>query len=303
MSDKGQKGTVLITGASSGFGKLTAETLLDEGYTVFATMREPRDRNAEVAKGLQEHAGGAEGTVHVLELDVTDEHSVVSAVREALDRAGGRLDVAINNAGIGTGGFCEAFTTDQWAKLFDINVLGVHRVTRAVLPAMREAGGGLVVNVSSVMGRVVIPFAAPYTASKFALEGMTESLRYELAPTGVDVVIVEPGGFGTGFGERMMTADDEERIAAYGELAKMPEQLWGGMMERLESEEAPDPQEVADAIVRLIETPAGERPLRTVVDPMTGGDAPRTINQTTDKIQRRFIGAFGMEELLTVRAA
>ena len=303
MSDRGEKGTVLITGTSSGFGRLTAETLLDEGYAVFATMRDPHGRNAEAARALQDHAGGTEGTVHVLELDVTDDESVQTAVGAVLDRTGGHLDVAVNNAGIGAAGLSEAFTLDQWAEIYDINVLGAQRVSRAVLPSMRAAGRGLLVNVSSIMGRVVIPFAAPYTASKFALEGMTESLRYELAPTGIDVVIVEPGGFGTGFGERMLFAGDEERTSEYGDLAEMPERLWGGMMERLESEAAPDPQEVADAIVRLIETPVGERPLRTVVDPLTGGTAPRTLNKTTETIQRRFIGAFGMEELLAVKAA
>lgn len=303
MSVQGEKGTVLITGTSSGFGKLTAQTLLDEAYTVFATMRDVEGRNADAAQALRDYAKGLDGTVHVLELDVTDDDSVQDAVSRALDLAGGRLEVVINNAGIGVGGFSETFTTDQWAKILDINVLGVHRVNRAVLPSMREAGRGLLVHVSSVMGRVVIPFAAPYTASKFALEGMVESLRYELASTGVDAVIVEPGGFGTGFGERMLSPADEERVESYGELAEMPEQLWSGMMERLDSDHAPDPQEVADAIVRLIETPVGDRPLRTVVDPMTGGDAPRTINQTTDGIQRRLLESFGMGELRTAAAA
>lgn len=303
MSDRGEKGTVLITGTSSGFGKLAAQTLLDEAYTVFATMRAVEGRNAEAVQALHDYAKGLNGKLHVLELDVTEDDSVHNAVSQALDLAGGRLDVVINNAGIGVGGFSETFTTDQWAKILDINVLGVHRVNRAVLPSMRQAGRGLLIHVSSVMGRIVIPFAAPYTASKFAMEGMVESLCYELAATGIDAVIVEPGGFGTGFGERMLSPNDEERVASYGELAKMPEQLWSGMMEQLTGGEAPDPQVVADAIVRLIETPVGERPLRTVVDPMTGGDAPKTINQTTDEVQRQLLEAFGMGGLRSAKAA
>ena len=122
----------------------------------------------------------------VLELDVTSDDSVKIAVAKAIE-LGGPLDVVVNNAGIGCGGLAEAFTAEQWQQVFDINVFGVQRVSRAVLPSMRERGTGLLINVSSIMGRVVLPFAAPYTATKFALEGMTEAYRYELSGTGVDV--------------------------------------------------------------------------------------------------------------------
>ena len=290
---------VIITGSSSGFGFLTTRTLLENGYTVFATMRDLDGKNASRANELRDFADGTTGTLRLLELDVTNDASVETAVRQALDEAG-QLDVVINNAGIGAAGFAEGFTVDQFQRIFDVNVFGVQRVNRAVLPAMRERGSGLLIHVSSSLGRLVIPFAAPYTATKYAVEGLSESYRYELAGTGVDVVVVEPGGFGTGFAANMVMPADEVRVESYGELRETPRQMWSGMVQQLQGENAPDPQVVADAILTLIETPAGQRPLRTVVDPMTGGEAASVINQTTDQIQSQLLAAFGMGDLLSV---
>ena len=292
---------VLVTGTSSGFGLLISRTLLASGHTVFATMRDPEGRNAEVAEGLSTFAEGDSGTVHVLDLDVTNDASVDGAVAQALE-IGGRLDVVVNNAGVAVGGLAEAFTTEQFAKLLDLNVLGVHRVNRAVLPSMRQAGAGLLLHISSVMGRIVIPFAAPYTATKWALEGLAESLRYELAGTGVDVAIVQPGGFATGMSSRMAGPADEDRVASYGDLAKVPDQMWGSMMETIHGENAPDPQDVADVVLELIETPAGERPLRTVVDPLMGGEGPRALNDALDGVQSELLAAMGISHLRSVRA-
>jgi NAD(P)-dependent dehydrogenase (short-subunit alcohol dehydrogenase family) len=291
---------VLVTGASSGFGTLIARTLLEKGYTVFATMRDVEGRNARVAQELAESASGKPGTLHVLDLDVTSDESVGAAVGRAIEIGGG-IDVLVNNAGIGAGGIAEGFTPEQWRQIFDVNVFGVQRVNRAVLPTMRERGHGLVVNVSSIMGRINIPFSAPYTATKWALEGMTETYRYELSGTGVDVALVEPGGFMTGFAERMLAPADADRVAAYGPIAEIPEQMWGGFIEQLQTGDAPDPQEVADAVLTLIETPAGQRPLRTVVDPFMGGDAPKSLNATSDDIQRGLLTGFGLGNLLSVK--
>ena len=242
---------VLVTGTSSGFGTLIAQSLLRDGHTVYATMREPDGRNAEAARGLQAFAEETDGRVHVLELDVTSDASVNEAVAQAL-AVDGRIDVVVNNAGVGAGGYAETFTADQFRQLFEINVAGVQRVHRAVLPSMRAAGRGLLIAVSSTMGRIVIPYSAPYTASKWALEGMMESYRYELAPAGIDVAIVEPGGFPTGIAGRLMTPGDPERLESYGNLKDMPDKMWGGFMEMLEGEGAPDSQLVADAVRNLV---------------------------------------------------
>ncbi len=286
---------VLITGSSSGFGLLTAKTLADRGYTVFATMRDPAGRNQPVANELSSYGDASSGEIHVLDLDVTSQDSVDRAVRTILDQAG-KLDVVVNNAGIGVGGLAEAFTVEEYQQIFDINVFGVQRISRAVLPSMREAGEGLVINVSSMMGRLVIPFAAPYTATKYALEGLTESYRYELAGTGVDVAIVEPGGFKTGFMGRMLYPADEACTASYGAVSEMGQKMWSGFAEAMHSDDGPNPQELADAILRVIETPAGERPLRTVVDPFMGGEGATAINKLTDQVQEEFLKNVGVPQ-------
>jgi len=295
-----KKKVVLITGSSSGFGLLTSRTLLEQGYTVIASMRGLDGKNKEHADSLKTFAEGKPGKLHLLELDVTSDSSVDAAIKQALEIAG-RIDVVINNAGYGVAGFAEATTIPQFKKNFDVNLFGVQRVSRAVLPSMRQQGSGLIVNISSIVGRMVMPFAASYVATKYALEGLSESYRYELAGTGVDVAIIEPGGFGTNFMANMEPAADNDRLKSYGPLADMPEKMWSGFAENLKGDESPNPQDVADAIRQLIETPAGKRPLRTVVDPMMGGEAPRTINQTTDQIQTELLGNLGMADFISVK--
>jgi len=270
---------VFVTGTSSGFGQLIAATLAQAGHTVVATMRDPGGRNSDVA-GQLEAVGDH---LHILSCDVTDEQSVNQAVTRAEDLTGG-LDVVVNNAGLGAGGHAEAFTVEQLHHMFDVNVYGVHRVNRAALPAMRARGRGLLVNISSIMGRIVIPWAGAYTATKWALEGLTESLRIELVGTGVDVVNIEPGGFLTGFGNRMVRAADTDRAASYGDLGDAPQKLWEGMMESLKSR-GPDPQMVADAVREVLKLPHGERPFRVVVDPFSGGDHAETINRASAAVQ------------------
>ena len=288
--------TVLITGSSSGFGRLTTEDLLQAGHTVFATMRDPKGRNAGIADELQRYAADTDGHLHIIELDVTSDASVEAAVNEALSIH--EIDALVNNAGAGTGGITEGFTADQFQKLLELNVTGVHRVTRAVLPSMRKNGKGLIVNISSTMGRIVIPFASLYTASKFALEGYSESLRYELKGSGIDVTIVEPGGFGTNFLGNMIFPGDNARVESYGEYAKAPEQLWSGVGEMLSGENAPDPKDVARVVSTLVNAPAGKREARVVVDPMTGGGGAITINDTTTGVQKELLTAFGMEQMI-----
>lgn len=282
---------VLITGTSSGFGLLTARTLLARGHDVVATMRDVADRNAPAAEALMAFAADQPGNLTALDMDVTDEASVNAACTDA-----GRIDVLVNNAGIGAGGLAEAFTPDQYARIFDINVLGVQRTMRAVLPGMRERGSGLVINISSIMGRIIVPFSGPYTTSKWALEGLTENYRVELLGTGIDVVSLEPGGFPTGISGRMVTPEDEDRTVSYGEHAGLVEKVWGPFMEILGGPEAPDPQVVADEVVRLMGLPAGERPARTVVDPLTGGEGAEQINAVGDAVQNEMLKMFGMRD-------
>ena len=185
---------VLITGASSGIGAAAARRFARAGYRVFASMRRP-----EAGAGLREEAAAGAWALTTPPLDVTSESSVKMAVADLLAETGGRLDVLVNNAGYYCLGAIEETAPDELAAQLDTNVLGVLRVTRAALPAMRAAGRGVVVNISSISGLVVVPLAGPYHASKWALEALTEALRYEVSPFGVHVVAVEPGPIATTF--------------------------------------------------------------------------------------------------------
>lgn len=192
---------VLVTGCSSGFGKLTALAFARHGHTVFATMRDIADA------GPMEAMAGEEGLdVRVLALDVDVDASVRAAVATAEGACGGVLDVVVNNAGTELRGPVEACSDDEIRAQFDTNVFGVVRVVRAALPAMRSAGRGVIVNVSSIAGLVARPYAGIYSASKHALEAISEALHHELRPFGVRVAVVEPGQFETGLLANATTA-------------------------------------------------------------------------------------------------
>src|SRR5438309_11243076 len=173
--------TILITGTSSGFGRDTAETLRRAGHTVYASMRGVRGKHREGAEARRKLG------IKTVELDVSDDTSVEAGVKTVLTEAG-KIDVIVNNAGIASAGVTEAFSTEQAKAIFDTNVIGLLRVTRAVPPSMRERRDGLIINISSILGRVTFPFLGIYGASKFAVEALTDSLRYELSQLGVEVV-------------------------------------------------------------------------------------------------------------------
>jgi len=284
------KETVLITGSSSGFGRLITETLIKEGHTVFATMIGLETFSAQAVVELRALAEQNPGTVHVIELDVTDDTSVEQAVAEALALES-RIDVVINNAGIGSTGWTEAFPPAQFEKMLAVNVVGVQRVMRAVLPHMRVHKAGLIINISSIQGRVVFPYSGAYTATKFAVEGLSESYRYELRPLGIDVCVVQPGGFRTAFEAVQRGPADEERTASYGELAEAPYQVWGQPGE--DKDFLPHPQPVPDAILALIRQPNGQRHLRTTVDPLLGGEEPGMINEAAERAQAQLAEKLG----------
>lgn len=285
---------VLITGSSSGFGKLTAEALMKAGHTVVASMRDPEGRNLAHAAGLKE--SGA----HIVDIDVADDGSVERGVAAAVD-AVGELDVLVNNAGVGVLGLQEAFTVDDWKKLFEINVFGVQRMNRAVLPHMRERGSGLLIHVSSLLGRFVLPFFGPYNASKHALEGLADNYRVELSGFGVESVVVEPGGYGTDFGTRSLLPSDSARVETYGEMAGAPAQMMAEFGKNFEGPDAPDPQMVADAIVGVVNAPRGKRPFRTVVDGLGMAEPIEQLNEASERTTRGIYSAFGMDGMLDVR--
>ncbi|NKI31473.1 SDR family oxidoreductase [Croceivirga thetidis] len=285
---------VVITGANGGFGALTVKTLLKNGHEVVATMRSPDSKNKASADELS--VLGAK----IINLDVTDEESVNEGIKNTIELLGG-LDVVINNAGIGVLGIQEQFTIDDFKKLFDVNVFGVQRVNRAALPHLRKEGSGLLIHISSILGRITFPFYGPYNASKWAVEALAENYRIELSGFGVDSCLVEPGGYPTGFFDNLMKPSDRSQDESYGEMVHAPKQAFDSFEGALANNPVQDPQNVADAIVKLINTPAGNRPARTVVDKMGMGDHIGPYNNQLAQIHEGLFNAFGMGDMLKLK--
>jgi NAD(P)-dependent dehydrogenase (short-subunit alcohol dehydrogenase family) len=186
--------TILITGASAGIGRATTVQLAGRGHSVIATGRN--------ATALEQIKRTAKGKVDTLVLDVTSQTSVDAAAREVAALTGpAGLDVLINNAGYALAGPLETTSDADLKAQFETNVFGPMRMIRAFLPAMRERRRGRIINISSVVGRLALPFFGPYNATKHAIEAFSDALRNELRPHGVDVVLIEPGAINTGFGE------------------------------------------------------------------------------------------------------
>jgi len=281
---------ILITGASTGFGRDAAETLAEAGHTVFASMRDAAGRNRAHAEAL------ALKGVAVVELDVSREESVDAAVSEVLAKAG-RIDVLINNAGIALAGVTEAFTSEQAKVVFNTNVVGVLRTSRAVLPAMRRRRDGLIINVGSILGRVTFPFFGVYGASKFAVEALTDSLRYEVSQLGIDVVLVQPSAYPTPMYANIQHPADAGRAEAYGAIGEIPGAMFQHFTATFQAPDAPDPHDVAAAIARLVETAKGERPARTIVGAAFGSDV---VNVQTAPVQAQVLESLGLGRLATV---
>src|SRR6476661_10438308 len=250
--------TILITGTSSGFGRDTAETLHRAGHTVYASMRGVQAKNHEAAEALRKLG------IKTVELDVSDDTSVEVGVKAVLAEAG-QIDVLVNNAGIASAGVTEAFTTEQAKAIFETNVIGLLRVTRAVLPSMRHQHDGLIINIGSVLGRVTFPFLGIYGASKFAVEALTDSLRYEISQLGIEVVEVQPSGYPTNFFASIQTPTGTEVTKSYGEVGQIPDAMFKSFMSRFEGKDAPNPHDVAEAVAKLVGQPKGSRAARTVV--------------------------------------
>lgn len=285
--------SILITGASTGFGRDTAETLARAGHKVFASMRDPEAKNRDHADALRGQG------IEVVELDVTDSQSVDGAVAAVISKAG-RISILINNAGVAAAGVSEAFTPEQASALFDVNVIGLHRVTRAVLPDFRRHNDGLIINIGSVLGRVTFPFFGLYGASKFAVEALTDSFRYELSQLGVDVVLVQPSAYPTQLYSSATEPADLGRAAEYGEVGEIPRAMFQNFTTMFESSEAPDLHEISEAISTLIDTPKGTRPARIVVGASFGAD---TVNDATAPVQAVAVKSLGLDHLETITNA
>jgi NAD(P)-dependent dehydrogenase (short-subunit alcohol dehydrogenase family) len=283
------KQVVLISGASTGFGRLIAETLASKNYQVFATMRNLNGKNARPAQELRELAKRESLALHVVELDVTDDGSVEHAIRTVIDETG-RIDVLVNNAGYGLMGVTEAVTLEQARRIMDTNFFGAVRMNRAVLPYMRRQKSGLLIHISSGAGRVVVPSMGFYCASKWAMEALAEEYRYELAGLGIDSVIIQPGAYPTAAFNNIERAADTTRGEAYGAVNGVADHLLGML-----GTATGDPQEIAGVVLRTIETPPGQRKLRQRVG--SGVQGIVDLNQLSEKVQEQILAAHGMTDL------
>ena len=289
--------TILITGCSSGFGRLTAETLARQGHCIYAGVREPDGRNSAAVGELRQLADDENLDLHLVDLDVTRSESIYAAVSSVIEEQG-RIDVLVNNAGIMNVGITEAYTLDQVRKQMDVNFHGPVQLDRAVIPWMRQQKSGLLIHVSSLAGRLVFPYFGIYCASKFALEAIAESYRYELSAHGIDSVIVEPGPFGTALIASSPKPEDAERLAGYGDVAQFPDKMLASFEAFYQSGDAVEPQVVADEITRLIELPREVRPLRTVCGLDYG---VRELNAHVEPVQRGLLEALGLADLDPVK--
>ncbi|MBO9543609.1 SDR family oxidoreductase [Caulobacter sp.] len=272
------KQVILVTGASSGFGALTARELAGAGHTVYASMRETTGRNAPQVAAAADYA---------------KEHAVDLRTVE--------LDVIVHNAGHMSFGPAEAFTPEQYTQLFDVNVLSTQRVNRAALPVLRKQGKGLLVWVSSSSTRGgTPPFLAPYFAAKAAMDSLAVSYASELTRWGIETSIIVPGAFtkGTNHFAHSGKPADEAVAGAYmdGPYAGVAEAALNGLA-ALEPADA-DAGEVAKAIARVVDTPFGKRPFRVHIDPSQ--DGAEIVNGVADRVRAELFWRVGLQDLLKV---
>ncbi len=285
---------ILLTGASGGFGKLSCIALAAKGHKVVGTMRSTSGRNEEVANELKSHG------IHLVEMDVTDDDSVEKGIQQSIELLGG-LDVVVNNAGVGVLGMQEHFTPEDMQRVFEVNVFGVQRVLRAVLPHLRKQGKGTQIYVSSLLGRMTLPFYGVYNASKWALEALAENYRTELSGFGIESAIVEPGGYATSFMDMLIKPSDTSQVESYGDFMNAPAGMFSGFEQALEQNTEQRPERVAEAITEIVELPFGKKPFRRVVDYMGMGDHISQYNDNLHQLTHGVYSAFGIDGMLRVK--
>ncbi|MDX3885224.1 MAG: SDR family oxidoreductase [Sphingomonas sp.] len=297
------KQVIIITGASSGFGALAARQLALAGHSVYAGMRATQGRNAPQVAAVEDFAREHGADIRAIEMDVQSDASVAAAI-DRLIAERGRIDAVIHNAGHMSFGPAEAFTPEQFAELYDVNVLSTQRVNRAALPHLRAQGKGLLLWVSSSSARGgTPPYLAPYFAAKAAMDSVAVSYAGELARWGIETSIIVPGAFtsGTNHFAHSGKPADAARVAAYdqGPGADIAAIALKGLAD-LEPADA-DAAEVARAIVRIVGMPHGKRPFRVHIDPSE--DGAEVVNAMADRVRAELLRRIGLEDLLQPRIA
>ena len=295
------KQVIVITGASSGFGRLSANALANAGHTVYASMRDTTGRNAAQVTDVEKYAGDNKVDLRAIELDVGSQPSADAAIAKIIAEQG-RIDVVMHNAGHMVFGPAEAFTPEQLAELYDVNVLSTQRVNRAVLPQLRKQGRGLLLWVSSSSSAGgTPPYLAPYFAAKAGMDAMAVVYARELSRWGIETSIIVPGAFtgGTNHFAHAGSPADRARVSEYdaGPYAGFGEQIQKAFAAIVPPEA--DASQVADAIVGIVDTPFGKRPFRVHVDPSEdGADVAFAV---IDRVRNEMLHRVGFSDLLKPR--
>lgn len=298
MTSINEKQVIVITGASSGFGEMTAYALADVGHTVYAAMRGTKVKNANKVDSANVYAKQHRVDLRTVDIDVVNDESVTAGI-DTIHKEAGRLDVIIHNAGHMSFGPAEAFTTKQFADLYDVNVLSTQRIMRAALPNMRKQGKGLIIWVSSTSTRGgTPPFLSPYFAAKAGMDSLAVSYACELARWGIETSIMVPGAFtgGTNHFTHAGKPDDKRVVAEYleGPYADVSAKTLDGL-KSLEPDDA-DPSAVARGIVTIVNSPFGKRPFRVHVDPSQDGS--EIVSGVADRVRTEMYRRIGLEDLL-----
>ena len=246
----------LVTGSSSGIGFETSLALARNGFHTFATMRD-LTKDEKIKEVIEKE----DLNIEILELDVDNEESVNQAIKTILEKKG-QIDVLVNNAGYGMWGTVEDVSIDEFKEQFETNFFSIIRLIQKIAPIMRKQGSGNIVNISSVAGRIGFPVSPAYISSKFALEGLSESLRFELMPFGINVIIIEPGVIKTNFFDSMKLSEKSQQDSTYKEIT---DKVISGV--KMMAEMGTHPKEVADVVIKTL---GEEKPLPRYV---IGNDA------------------------------
>ncbi len=281
---------VLVTGASSGFGKLIVELLSKNNFQVIASMRDISGKNSKIASKLDRLGEN----VTIEELDVSCSNSVKKAIKNTVISFN-KIDVLVNNAGIMNVGLAQGFTIPQLEKQMNVNYIGVARVFKEVIPHMKKNKKGLFITISSIAGRIIFPFLSTYNPSKFAVEALAEIYRYELSPFKIDSVIIEPGPFPTNLIKNSPRPQDTKSLEDYGNLANAAEQTMKNFQEFMKNNPDCDSNLISETVLNTIKLPYGKRPLRTVCGLDYG---VKDINSFTEKHQLALLEKMGLEKLI-----
>lgn len=292
--------TVLISGAGSGMGLHTAQTLIRQGYSVYAGIRDPETRNKERTEGLRAYAAEHGKQVTVVDMDIHVEESCQRAVDKVIADQG-RIDVVIHNAAHLFIGYSEGFTPEQFASSINTNLLGAHRLNRAALPYMRKQQHGVLLYVGSGITGIAAPFMAPYVTGKAALDALAECTAYEVGPFGIETVILMPGVFmdGTSHFASAVFPADKEVLKGYDHLQKYYDNYEPGLRQLFRSEEPAPVQGVADKIAEILAMPHGQRPFRPTIDYSDYG--AEAVNAVKEAQTERVFNIMGFKDLLRVQ--